>query len=166
MAAMTGAQRFALLRCNGRTMALAADEIAEILPLPTLHRPPGAPKVFAGFLNRSGHPLAVIDMPAVFGEESADDLYRHIVRLRGASRIDQALLVDRVVEAQASATSFEPIEDGASLNGVFAGTLLIEGAPIPLLDLDRLLLAEEAARIAELSQTIERRTAGLADPAA
>lgn len=163
---MTGADRFVLFQCNDRQLALKASEVAEVLPLPNLHRPPGSPKVFAGFLNRSGGTVAVIELATVFGAEAPGDIYRHIVRLRGAEAQDRALLVDRVLETQARASSFEPLDDQASVNGVFAGTLLIDGAPIPLLDLDRLLLAEEAARIAELSKAASERTAGLTSPSA
>ncbi len=72
----------------------AADEI---LPLPRLWRPPGAPASLAGFLNLAGEAVAVLDLAALLGlsAPAGRGLYRHLV-VCAAPRI--ALMVERVTD--------------------------------------------------------------------
>ncbi len=78
-------------------MRLPRSAVREILPLPRLWRPPGAPGALAGFLNLAGHAVPVVDLAILFGlgqpVTGRQALYRHLVLLQGDHPL--ALLVDR-----------------------------------------------------------------------
>jgi chemotaxis signal transduction protein len=155
--------RYLLLDVAGVDMALPMRAVAEILPVTRFERQAPWPKVLAGFLNRQGRPLAVIDLARLFDPDrppSTPELYSHVVRLRGG---DLALLADRVNDAEAEAEDFTPIDDSASANGAIIGNLLILGRLVALLDVDRLLLLEEQARVTEIGETLRARLAASGD---
>ena len=64
---------FLIFRLEESLFALAAADVAEILPVPILERPQGAPTVLAGFLNLGGRPLAVVDLGVVLGQPTDPD---------------------------------------------------------------------------------------------
>jgi len=155
--------RYLLLDVAGVDMALPMRAVAEILPVTRFERQAPWPKVLAGFLNRQGRPLAVIDLARLFDPDrppSTPELYSHVVRLRGG---DLALPADRVNDAEAEAEDFTPIDDSASANGAIIGNLLILGRLVALLDVDRLLLLEEQARVTEIGETLRARLAASGD---
>lgn len=161
---MTRAETYVLFRTNGHEAALARADVTEILPIARLDRPVGAPRALAGFLNLGGHPLAVLRLGALIGDtidDAADqDLYSHIIRLRDTpGRPPIGLLVDRVIDAAALAQDVTPAPSDDSLNGCVAETLTINGRFIPRLAAERLLLAQEAARLTEMSQAVAERLA-------
>jgi chemotaxis signal transduction protein len=161
--------RYLLLDVAGVDMALPMRAVAEILPVTRFERQAPWPKVLAGFMNRQGQPLAVIDLARLFDPDrppSAPDLYSHVVRLRaGPGGGDLALLADRVMDAEAEAEDFTPVADSASANGAIIGNLLILGRLVALLDVERLLLLEEQARVTEIGETLRARLAASGDGA-
>jgi purine-binding chemotaxis protein CheW len=161
---MNAADAYVLFRIDGQEAALARIEVTEILPTARLDRPVGAPRALAGFLNLAGQPLAVLRLGTLIGATTdtpqGDDLYSHIIRLRDApGRPSIGLLVDRVIDAAAVAqdTAAAPSDD--SLNGCVAQTLTIQGRFVPRLATERLLLAQEALRLEEMSLAITARLA-------
>lgn len=151
-----------LVRINDDEAALPRQDVAEILPLARLDRPTGAPRALAGFLNLGGAPLPVLRLGVLLGGAApeTDDLYSHIVRLKAAEdRASVGLLVERVLDAAVQPTAAEPIAPDESLNGVVAATLTINGRFVPGLDSRRLLLAEEAARLEQMTTAIAERLA-------
>ena len=64
-------------------------------------------------------------------------------------------MLDAAVEPSAA----EPVSPDESLNGVIAATLTINGRFVPGLDPQRLLLAEETARLAEMTTVMAQRLA-------
>jgi purine-binding chemotaxis protein CheW len=164
-----GPERYLVFSAGGRRVAIAASTVAEVLPLPRLTRPPQAPGLLAGFLNLGGEPLPVLDVarlldgPAPRPEATAEDIYRHVIRLNRsvAGEASAALLVDRVEAADARAEDEAAVEPDHSVNGVVAAQLRIDGAFVPVLDVSRLLLAEEQARLDALAQAEAARLAEL-----
>jgi len=159
---MTMADLYVLIRAGDSDAALKQVEVAEILPLARLDRPPTAPRALAGFLNLGGSPLPVLRLAALLGGAAGtdDDLYSHIVRLKPQEgRPSLGLLVDRVLDAAARAESSASVAPDESLNGVVAETLTIGDRFVPRLDAQKLLLAEEAARLAEMAKVMAERLA-------
>lgn len=155
--------RYLLLDVAGVDMALPMGAVAEILPVTRLERQAPWPKVLAGFMNRRGRPLAVIDLARLLEPTrpaARPELYSHVVRLNDRhAGGDLALLADRVKDAEIQAEDFTPVADraSASANGAVMGHLLIQGRLVALLDADRLLLLEEQARVADIAEALRAR---------
>lgn len=159
--------RYLLLDVAGVDMAIPMGAVAEILPVTRFERQAPWPKVLAGFMNRHGRPLAVIDLARLFDPDrppASPDLYSHVVRLRAGDG-DLALLADRVKDAEAQAEDFTPVTGSASANGAVVGNLVILGRLIALLNVERLLLLEEQARVAEIAETLRARLTASGDGA-
>lgn len=149
---------FLIFRLEESLFALAAAEVAEILPVPILDRPQGAPAVLAGFMNLGGEPLAVIDLGVVLGQPADVDpqnVYRHILHLKAGL----GLLVDRVLDLAAFAEAEAPAEPAESVNGVIAARLTIAGGLVNLVSAPALLLEEERQRLAEMAAAAQLRIA-------
>lgn len=161
--------RYLLLDIAGVDMALPMGAVAEILPVTRFERQAPWPKVLAGFMNRHGRPLAVIDLARLLDPTrppASPELYSHVVRLSAPhGGGDLALLADRVKDAEAEAEDFTPVSDSVSANGAVIGNLLILGRLVALLDVDRLLLLEEQARVAEIAETLRARLGASGDDA-
>lgn len=159
---MTLADIHVLVRIDDGEAAMSRQDVAEILPLARLDRPPSAPRVLAGFLNLGGVPLPVLRLGVLLGGAvpENDDLYSHIVRLKPTDeRPSVGLLVERVLDAAVQPDTADPVAPDESLNGVIAARLSINGRFIPGLDTARLLVAEETARLAEMTTAMTQRIA-------
>ncbi len=162
LARMTLTDIHVLVRIDDGDAALPRQDVAEILPLARLDRPAAAPRVLAGFLNLGGEPLPVLRLGVLLGGAApeTDDLYSHIVRLKPAEdRPSVGLLVERVLDAAVQPNAADPVSPDESLNGVIAARLSINGRFVPGLDTQRLLLAEETARLAEMTKAMAERLA-------
>lgn len=143
--------------------ALPQAAVAEILPLPQLAAAPGAPRVLAGFVNLGGEAVAALALDRLLDAEGGEPvaaLYRHLIRLRplaGAPAV--TLLVDRVTDAAARAEGAQPADEADSLGGCVAESALIDGRLTPVLSPERLLLAEERARLEEFARRAQDRLA-------
>ncbi len=91
---MTTGTAYLLVAIAGTECALPRGAVREILPLPRLWRPPGAPGALAGFLNLAGSAVPVVDLAVLFGlgqpgtaiaATNRAALYRHLILLRGES---------------------------------------------------------------------------------
>ena len=159
----------------GRAFALPAGRVRECLPLPHLWRREGTPAHVAGFFALGGVVLPVMDLalllglrtpePAGLGDEvgnpgagaglasfEAGGLYRHLLRLD-----DLALLVDRVTMLADRAPGPRDPHPDDWQNACVMGWTRIDDEPVALLDADRILLADEAARLRRLTEDAGRR---------
>ncbi|HEV7263338.1 MAG TPA: chemotaxis protein CheW [Falsiroseomonas sp.] len=143
--------------------ALRHDEVREVLPIPHLWRPPGAPRPLEGFLNLAGTAVPVIALARLLavpeGEDYAPPLYRHLVLLRvAASAKPTALLVERVLDvARVPAEAIRPAAPDGTLNGCVEAEIDTGEGFIHLLAADRILLAQERAVLHDLAEAAEAR---------
>ena len=166
MAVASDASAYLLLDVAGTPCALPRAGVAEVLPLPVLHSPPAAGGWLIGFLNIGGAPVPVIDLAALLGLRptgSAPGLYAHLVLVRGAAL---AYLVDRAVDlVTVPKSAIRPGEAAASLNGCVAAELVLGDRLVHALAPDRLLTAQETARVGALTRAAAERLAALPHPA-
>ncbi|WP_342778996.1 chemotaxis protein CheW [Methylobacterium terricola] len=146
----------------GTECALPRRAVREVLPLPRLWRPPGAPAALAGFLNLAGAAVPVLDLAILFGLGRAATaraaLYRHLVLLHGDTPL--ALMVDRVADvARVAPDQVRPVADAATLNGCVAAEIRVGDRLVHGLAVDRILLAEEEARLAAQTRDAQARLA-------
>jgi purine-binding chemotaxis protein CheW len=148
--------RVLLVAVGPRRLALPARAVAGVLPLLPLWRPPACPRPLAGFLAERGRALPVIALGALLGDgEQPAGLYAHIVRLAAAPL---ALLVDRAEDVVAAPPA-APLAPGVSVNDAIVAELPLADGIAHLLAVDRLLLADERVRLAELAADADRRLA-------
>ncbi|WP_342110172.1 chemotaxis protein CheW [Methylobacterium sp. SI9] len=157
---------YLLLDVAGTPCALPRAAVAEVLPLPDLHAPPAIGGWLTGFLNLGGTPVPVIDLAALLGLRAAPspaDLYAHLVLVRGeavAYRVDRAADLVTVPEA-----AIRPAGEAGTLNGCVAAELVLGERLVHALAPDRLLTAQERARVAAHARAAAERLAALPDPA-
>lgn len=143
---------------------MARASVSEVLPLPLLY-PPTVPGTWlAGFFDLGGTTVPVIDLGRLLGLAEAPDRggdpYRHLLLSpdRGI-----ALLVERARDLKLipprSERSRQP---GPSLGGCVTGEIVVEEHRFEILDLDRILGAEERHRLDLLARAAARRLADLA----
>ncbi|KMO22112.1 chemotaxis protein CheW [Methylobacterium platani] len=162
---MTTGTAYLLVDVAGTDCALPRRAVREILPLPRLWRPPAAPAPLAGFLNLAGSAVPVLDLAILFGlvrpaagATARIALYRHLVLLHGESPL--ALMVDRVRDfARVAPDQVRPVADAATLNGCVAAEIRIAERLVHGLAVDRILLAEEQARLAAQTRDAQARLA-------
>jgi purine-binding chemotaxis protein CheW len=162
VAVASNGSAYLLLDVAGTPCALPRAAVAEVLPLPDLHNPPAAGGWLIGFLNLGGAPIPVIDLAALLGLRpavSAAGLYAHLVLTRAAPH---AYLVDRAADlVTVSEAAIRPVEAEGTLNGCVAAELVLGDRLIHALSPERLLTAQEQARVAALSQAAAERLAAL-----
>ncbi|WBV45367.1 chemotaxis protein CheW [Pseudoroseomonas cervicalis] len=166
-----GPEAYLLFRLGSRRCALPRAAVQEVLPLPRLWRPPGLPRVMAGFLNLGGVALPVLDLARLFGLQDGaaaeQALYRHILLLPGSAGGALGLLVDRVLDLQRVAQDrLRAVPPEATLNGCAVAEIETPEGFVHLLDPARILLAQEAAALAALRDSAESRLAEWSGPPA
>jgi purine-binding chemotaxis protein CheW len=158
---------YVVFALESRTCALPQRDVAEILPLARLWRPPGAPALIAGILNLAGEAVPVVSMRALFqlGDEPPG-LYAHILLLSStAQEARHAFLVDRAMDVVA-VDEVQPVAESDSLNGCVIGELpLRDGGVAHLLATDRILMEKEKLRLGQLRQAAQARLAAWEDSA-
>ncbi|AWB21923.1 chemotaxis protein CheW [Methylobacterium currus] len=159
---MTTGTAYLLVDIAGTDCALPRRAVREILPLPRLWRPPGAPGALAGFLNLAGSAVPVLDLAVLFGlgrpVTAKAALYRHLVLLHGDAPL--ALLVDRVADVvRVEPAHVRPVGDAATLNGCVAAEIRLGETLVHGLAIDRILLAEERERLAAQTRDAQARLA-------
>ncbi|WP_246736820.1 chemotaxis protein CheW [Methylobacterium sp. DB0501] len=153
---------YLLVDIAGTDCALPRRAVREVLPLPRLWRPPGAPAALAGFLNLAGSAVPVIDLAILFGlggpATARAAVYRHLVLLQGGTPL--ALMVDRVADVtRVAPDQVRSVADAATLNGCVAAEIRVGERLVHGLAVDRILLAEEAARLAAQTRDAQARLA-------
>ncbi|WP_369058514.1 chemotaxis protein CheW [Caulobacter sp. 73W] len=149
---------FATFQFGATIAALPREAVVEFLPVPDLARPPAAPRALAGVFNLGGEAVPAVSLAALFGAASEEpSLYSHLVIVRSGER-RVALLVDRILDVvEAGPDALRPAEEGDSLNGCVSAQLSSDGVLIPVLSVERLLLAEEKARLADIAEAAQAR---------
>jgi purine-binding chemotaxis protein CheW len=159
---MTTGTAYLLVDVAGTECALPRRAVREVLPLPRLWRPPGAPAALAGFLNLAGNAVPVLDLAVLFGlgrpAAARAALYRHLVLLHGEAPL--ALMVDRVRDfARVAPDGVRPVADAATLNGCVSAEIRVGERLVHGLAVERILLAEEQARLAAQTKAAQARLA-------
>jgi purine-binding chemotaxis protein CheW len=146
---------------GGYSSGLPLEHVREIVPMCDLARPPGHPPVLEGLLNLRGRITPVVRLDRLFGLAPVV-LRRHtqLVVLQGLAPL--ALLSERVRNvAVVAQDELLPTPEDSVFNDCLAAVLPAAYGSIHLLYVERLLLAEEKQRIAELQQIAQRRLAEL-----
>lgn len=145
------------LRC-----ALPREAVRELLPLPRLSRPPSMPATLAGFVNLGGEALPVLALRHLLGltrTAPVEPLYRHIIVAEDTlpgTRV--GLLVDRVLDLRpVAAAQRQPVPPEDSLNGCVVAQLALPEGAVHVLDPARILMAQEQARLEELTRKAAAR---------
>jgi chemotaxis signal transduction protein len=139
-----------LMRVSGQTLAMPQQEVIEILPLPRLAPLPGAPPILLGAFHLAGEIVLVLPMAALLGlagPAEGNPLYHHLLLLAAQpGRPRLALLVDRATDILAADPALLP--PGNSFNDCIAGDIRLDGTLVPMVAAERLVAAQEAARLA------------------
>ena len=147
-----------LLDAAGQSYALPLPEIETILPMAQLSRAPGMPSLLAGFLNLAGVAVPVVRLSRLFGQPDVEPgLYTPLVILR-CTQPRLALWVDRVRRI-VGASEYVPVSvpETTSLNNCATALVKLDGEVALLLSSERLLLEQEARRLAELTAAEQAR---------
>ena len=130
--------------------------------MPDLQAPPAAGGPLAGFLDLGGVPVPVVDLarllgvPARAGPED-DDSYRHLVLAADAAT---AFLVDRADDlVVVPNAAIRAVAETRTLNGCVAAEITLGDRMVHVLDLARLLTAEERQRLDDLTRAAAGRLA-------
>lgn len=145
---------------SGYSCGLPLGYVRKIVPMCNLARPPGLPRMLEGLLNLRGEIASVVRLDRLFGL-SPTILRRHsqLVVLQAPTPL--ALLADRVRCIDAiEPDELLPAEDSV-FNDCLAGVLPAPHGPVHFLHGDRLLLAQEKQRFAEIQQIAQRRLSEL-----
>ena len=151
-----------LLDVAGVPFALPCAAVREILPLPRLHAAPTGGGALAGLLNLGGVPVPVIDLARLLGLREGEpdaDPYRHVVHLDEDA---VALLVDRASDlAHLAPEAVRPVASGRSFNGCVAGEIALGDRLVHALVPERILSADERARVGAFARSAARRLGAL-----
>jgi purine-binding chemotaxis protein CheW len=163
MAGPAAEQVVLLFHIGRHACAVPLHAVQEIVPYAALTCLPGQPSIVQGFLNLRGQAVPVIRLAALFGiPETQPALSSVIVILRSHT----GWLVDHAEGLASTGQDCTlPVDTNHSFNDCAAGQCDIEGRRFTLLAHERVLLAQEQARIAELAELAQRRIAEVADPA-
>ncbi|QGY04506.1 chemotaxis protein CheW [Methylobacterium mesophilicum SR1.6/6] len=165
VAVASSGSAYLLLDVAGTPCALPRAAVAEVLPLPVLHNPPAAGGWLKGFLNLGGAPVPVIDLAALLGLRPAaadPGLYAHLVLTHGNAL---AYLVDRAADlVSVPSSAIRPAEEAGSINGCVAAELVLGDRLVHALAPERLLTAQETARVEALARAAAERLAALPGP--
>ena len=163
---MPGSSRKLLVfELGAEACALDLDRVQEVLPMARLSQPPGKPHLLEGFLNLGGTAIPVVRLDRLFGlPESRPGVHTHLVLLRPTGS-STALLVDRAAEVvTVPDTALVPLGAGSCFNDCADADVALPGRTAHLLAPERLLLAQEQRRIAELQAEEQRRLDELEQP--
>jgi purine-binding chemotaxis protein CheW len=142
--------------------AMALADVREVLPLPHLTRPPGAPTGLEGIADVGGVAVPVLRPAALFGldpGEGEPDLDSHLLVLRGTP---VAILVDRALDViTVSRSGVSDVPDGETLRGCVTGVFTVGAKRISLVSAGRLLNRHERDRLESYAAREARRATQL-----
>ncbi len=151
------------LRLGDALYALPVEAVAEVLPALPVEPVPGCPEFIRGVIFVRGHLIPVLDAAerlGLKGHRRAPD--PHIVCLRTKDRYI-GLEVDEALDLM-DVTGRTPLPAGevGAREGFLAGLLELDGKVIRVLDPERIVARDEAARLAALPGTASAPAAGSA----
>lgn len=148
------------IRCGERLCALDRAAVREVTPLPELSHPPSLPASVEGVMNLGGEAVLVVDLVRLLDiapNADIDPVYRHVVVLHQDDAA-AGLLVDRVEDVTTVADDAIIAADGkTTVNDCITGQVEVGGEIIHVLDADRIFLAAERARLADIQQSEQAR---------
>lgn len=151
-----------IFRCGDAVCAFQREQVVRSLALPALSTPPAMPPALRGFANIAGGAVPVVDTARLLGlryDADTDPVYRHVLIVL-ANGAPLGLLVDRVLDVRnAALDALTPAKADTVLNDCVVGDLIEDGELIHVLDAERVLLAHERARIADLRDAEQARLA-------
>jgi purine-binding chemotaxis protein CheW len=160
---VTASHAYVLFTIEDCRCALPVQSVSEVLPFPDLFRPPGTPRVIAGFLDLGGQAIAVVDAAVLLDPASSRKPIReqadlHLLLLAATGRAPVALAVQRVLDVATIRTMQTSAETEARLPQE-ASSLRFwhEGDVVHLLSVDGLLRLEERVRLGELTAQAQAR---------
>jgi len=135
----TGDSRLILFTVAGKSYALPADAVSEILPMARLTHPPGLRSEMEGLLALDGRTIPVFDLARLLaGEATRIGLYTPLLILQSIEPV--GLIVERVREmAVVSDDAMLPIPSGQTRDDRTVAEFHIDGEPVHVLDLDKLV---------------------------
>lgn len=156
--------RLVTFTLGGETFALGVDVVREVVPIAWLARPPNMPRAVEGVLDLGGQAVPVLRLDRLLGlAEGTHGLDASILIMRenlGRNGQPMGLLVDHV-DGVRPVTAFTrmPLAPEQSFNGCVAALLGDGDGAWHLLSWDRILLAEERARLVEFQARAQERLA-------
>ena len=144
----------------GRVIAIAAADVAQVLPMLPIWRPPTAPAPLCGFVGSGSCVLPVLSARALLGlgEEANPGLYAHIIQVERIGGQPAGLLVERA-EGFVTPATLSPLETADTLEGC-ATALFAYGDGVGwLIDPARLLAKAEGEALAAFAAEAARRRA-------
>lgn len=154
----SGTERWLVFELDGELCAVPAGVVQEILHLPSLNRPPQLPPIVAGFLNLGGVAVPVLRLDRLFGlRDVAFALYTPLVVVRGPGG-PVAFVVEGVRDLwSVSRESTATVDGGRTFKGCVEAEALLDDEVVHLLAVEKLLLEEEAHRVAAFREREEER---------
>jgi purine-binding chemotaxis protein CheW len=149
--------RVCLFELAGEKFAIRLESISEIVAMAALSRPPSIPSVLDGFLNLGGAALPVLRTATLLGcPDEGPQLHTPLLVVREQARL-VVLRVSRVLALASVESAVAPLDAANSFNGCIEGHLFFGGEPVPLLDVQKLLLEQEWKAVAEFQALGARR---------
>ncbi|MBP2291727.1 chemotaxis protein CheW [Azospirillum rugosum] len=160
MVATASATRTVVFSVSGRVLALPADAVRRVLPLPRLDSPPAAPPVVAGLFRHRDRTVPVLRFDILLGFEPAPAaLYAPLLLIEREGR-PLALLVDRVFDiVPVPASALLEADAALSFNGCAVGAFPFGAGNATLLDPERLLTETEGRLLAAFQALADERAA-------
>jgi purine-binding chemotaxis protein CheW len=143
---------------GNQAYGLPLHQLRELTPLAELSRPPGLPRLLAGFLNLGGTAVPVLRLDRLFGLPDVSlGLYTPLLVLRSENP-PLALLAERVSRiVNLPAEAVLPVPAGESFNDCADGVATLDDHVLVLLSAERLLLEKEQQCLAELQDAEQAR---------
>ncbi len=145
-------EQYLTFEVAGEIYAIGILDLREIISFQSATRVPMAPKSIRGLINLRGSAVPVIDLAMKFGDAPPEITKKSCVVIFDASESKErgmiGILADSVNEViELSSDEIEPAPDfGATVSAKYlAGLARVSDQFIPILDVDRLLSAEEMA---------------------
>jgi purine-binding chemotaxis protein CheW len=149
-----------IFQCGDALCAFQREQVVRLLALPALSTPPAMPPALAGFANIAGGAVPVIDTARLLGlsyDANIDPIYRHVLIVL-ADGAPLGLLVDRVTNVrELDLDTLTAAKADTLLNDCVVGDLTEDGDVVHVLDAERVLLAHERTRIADLRDAEQQR---------
>jgi purine-binding chemotaxis protein CheW len=154
-----------VFRLADQRLAIAADAVRRILPLPRLATPPLLPPALAGYMDLGGTAIAVVRLDRLLAlPEEALHLYSPLLLLKEGA---VALAVHAVSTTCATGPdTWLPVADTRSFNGCVAAEARSPEGMVHVLSPGRVLAEEERQGIAALQAQAQQRLRDLREPPA
>ena len=122
-----------LVQVQDQLYAVPCADVVSVVPLPTLHPIPGAPRSLLGTFSYGARVVPVVDLARAFGDGSIGNrLSSRVVLVRAGEELVGAL-VSRVVDVRRIPRPSRAIP--VARNAVVADATLVDGRPVHFLEL-------------------------------